>query len=62
MSARLLKKVLEEQEAAQQQQQHQLLNSDDESEYPESSVPARNPFDLLMDDNDNDDHYNPDKV
>ncbi|KAL3506412.1 hypothetical protein ACH5RR_031794 [Cinchona calisaya] len=58
MSARLLKKVLKEQEAAQQQQE-QLLNSGDESESSESTVPAQNPFDLLMDDNDNDndDHH-----
>lgn len=60
MSARLLKKFLKEQEAAQQQQE-QLLNSDDESESPNSSVPAQNPFDLLMDDDENDAHHNSDK-
>lgn len=60
MSARLLKKVLEEQEATQQQQE-QLLNSDDESESPESSAPAGNPFDLLMDNNDSDGHHDSDK-
>ncbi|CAI9117709.1 OLC1v1019167C4 [Oldenlandia corymbosa var. corymbosa] len=57
MSARLLKKVLQEQEATEQEQQR-LGHSEDESDSPASSAPARNPFDLLGDDDENDDHQN----
>lgn len=51
MSSRLMKKVLNEQSAALQQ-----LDSDDDSESPESSAPARNLFSLLEDDDDSNSH------
>ncbi|XP_057769232.1 uncharacterized protein LOC130989283 isoform X2 [Salvia miltiorrhiza] len=47
MSSRLMKKVLHEQSAPLQE-----LDSDDDSDSPESSAPARNLFSLLEDDDD----------
>lgn len=51
MSARLLKKILKEQEAT--QQQNNSFSSSDESNSPKMSAPARNPFDVLVGDDDN---------